>query len=155
MGRPRKKLEASDITAVIDNREQRPWGLAPLKTIKGTLTTGDYSVLGLEHEIAIERKSLDDLLGCIGQRRDEFDRCIKRMLAYPVRAVIVEASWFQLEQGGWRSHITTAAAMGSVCGWIAAGIPFVFAGDAEKASIAAARILFIAARPWSGPRARE
>ena len=85
----------------------------------GTLTTGDYSVKGLETIIAVERKSLPDLLGCIGQQRERFDREVQRLLAYPCRAVIIECSWADLEQGEWRSQVTPAAAIGSVLGWIA------------------------------------
>ena len=57
----RKTIEPRDIVAIIDTREQAPLDLSPLRTEKGTLTTGDYSIKGLESEIAIERKSLPDL----------------------------------------------------------------------------------------------
>ena len=46
---------------IIDTREQIPWEFRDLPTEPGTLDTGDYSVSGLEHLIAVERKSLDDL----------------------------------------------------------------------------------------------
>lgn len=146
MAKNHKDLKPSDIIAIIDTREQRPWSLAPLKTQIGSLPTGDYSIRGLTHEIAIERKSLSDLLGCIGTHRERFDDEIKRLLAYPTKAIIVEASWQDLEMGSWRSKIKPSTAMGSVLGWIAYGIPIVFAGDASKASICAARIMFISAR---------
>ena len=54
-------LTPEQITAIIDTREQAPLDLAPLATITGTLSTGDYSVKGLEAVVAIERKSLPDL----------------------------------------------------------------------------------------------
>ncbi len=54
------------ITAVIDTREQTPLTLSPLLSMRATLTTGDYSVRGLENVIAIERKSLSDLVSCLG-----------------------------------------------------------------------------------------
>ncbi len=142
----RKTLDPSDITAIIDTREQRPWSLAPLKTKSGTLQTGDYSIMGLEHEIAVERKSLDDLLGCVGQERERFDKEIIRLRSYPCRAVIVEASWAQLEGGQYRSQVKPSAALGSVMGWIALGIPFIFAGDSARASTYAGRLMYIAAR---------
>ncbi len=146
MARAHKELKPSDIVAVIDTREQTPWTLSPLKTIGGTLQTGDYSIMGLTHEIAIERKSLSDLLGCIGTHRERFDSEMKRMLGYRSRAVIVEATWAELEAGDWRSRIKPSAAIGSVLGWMDMGIPFVFVGGASKASTYAARMLFIAAR---------
>lgn len=142
----RKTLDPSDITAIIDTREQRPWNLDPLKSKSGTLATGDYSILGLENEIAIERKSLDDLLGCIGQHRKRFDKEIVRLRAYDCRAVIVETTWAQLESGQYRSQISPSAALGSVLGWIASGVPFIFAGDAKTAGTYASRLMYIAAR---------
>ncbi len=62
-------LKPEHVVAVIDTREQLPLDLTPLRAVEGTLTTGDYSVVGLEHVVAIERKSLPDLLGCIGRAR--------------------------------------------------------------------------------------
>ena len=49
---------AENLTAIVDLREQLPLDLSPLRTIRGTLATGDYSVQGLENIVAIERKSL-------------------------------------------------------------------------------------------------
>lgn len=139
-------LQPSSVVAVIDSREQLPLDLSPLQVVPGTLATGDYSIRGLEQHIAIERKSLSDLLGCIGQDRERFDREIVRLLAYPTRAVVVESSWTALETGGWRSKITPQAATGSVLGWIAQGVPFLFCGDRAAAAKAVSRMLFIAAR---------
>lgn len=141
----RKELLPTDVTAIIDTREQLPLTLS-LPTMSGTLITGDYSILGLEHCIAVERKSLDDLVMCVGVERDRFDREMQRILAYPARAVVVEATWQQITDGGWRSRVTPQAAMGSLLGWIAAGVPIVMAGDREMAAKMVSRILFIAAR---------
>ncbi len=146
MARSHKELKPTDIVAIIDTREQLPWDLAPLKSMRGTLPTGDYSVMGLQHEIAIERKSLPDLLGCIGQHRDRFDAEVQRLKAYPCRAIIVEAPWSALERGEWRNKVSPGAAMGSVLGWIAHGMPIIFADDAAGAGRAASRLMFIAAR---------
>lgn len=142
----RKTLEPRDLTAIVDTREQRPWDLSPLKMRTGTLCTGDYSISGLEGVVRIERKSLSDLLGCVGQHRERFDAEIQRLLAFPVRCIIVEAEWSDLVKGDWRSRVTPEAAMGSVLGWIAHGVPVVFAGNVQGAALAASRILFIAAR---------
>lgn len=143
---PRSKLLPSDITAIIDTREQTPWGLEPLQTIRGTLDTGDYSVVGLEHRIRLERKSLPDLLQCIGNERQRFERELSRLLAYPSRMVVVETTWQEFTLGGWQSKVTPESAMGSVIGWMAQGIPFHFAGRPADASQFAARFMFIAAR---------
>jgi len=140
------ELKPEQVVAVIDTREQLPLDLAPLRTTGGTLATGDYSVAGLEHVVAIERKSLPDLLACVGTERERFDREVQRLLAYPTKALVVEATWADLEQGQWRSKITPAAAVGSVLGWIATGLPVVMAGDHQRAGRYVARLLFTAAR---------
>ncbi len=147
-------LKPEQVVAVIDTREQLPLALAPLTTEGGTLPTGDYSVKGLETVVAIERKSLADLLGCIGQDRERFEREVMRLLAYPVRAIVVESTWPEIERGEWRSKVTAAAAVGSLLGWIAAGVPIIMAGNHERAGRYVSRLLFCAARRrWREVRA--
>ena len=140
------ELPAENVTAIIDTREQLPLDLAPLRMERGTLATGDYSIKGMEHVVSLERKSLDDLLGCIGHDRERFDREVQRLLAYPVRALIVESSWQDLERGGWRSKVSTAAAIGSCLDWIASGLPIIMAQTHQRAGQFAGRILYTAAR---------
>ncbi|HPM84555.1 MAG TPA: hypothetical protein PLF81_27810 [Candidatus Anammoximicrobium sp.] len=148
------ELRPEQVTAIVDTREQVPLDLQPLRTITGTLATGDYSVVGLESVVALERKSLPDLLCCVGRQRERFDREVMRLLAYPTRALLVEASWADIEQGEWRSEVTTQAALGSLLGWIASGLPVVMAGDHRRAGRYAARILYTAARRrWREARA--
>lgn len=146
MTRVRKELRPEDLTAIIDTREQLPLDLAPMKTMRAGLPTGDYGILGLEHVIAVERKSLTDLLGCIGQERERFERELQRLLAYEARALVVEASWEDIEKGGWRQQVTPQAAMGSLIGWLAQGVPIVMAGSREAAQKFVGRFMFIAAR---------
>jgi DNA excision repair protein ERCC-4 len=142
----KKTIDPQDIVAIVDTREQNALNLAPLKTTRLSLPTGDYSVLGLTNEIAIERKSLDDLCMCVGRERDRFDRECKRLLGYPTRAIVVEATWLQIQGGGWRSRVTPEAVFGSLLGWIAQGVPVVMAGNHDQAGKFVSRMLFIAAR---------
>lgn len=140
------KLDPSSVVCIIDSREQMPLDLSPLSTITSTLPTGDYSVRGLEHHVCIERKSLDDMLGCVGRDRDRFDREIQRMLAYPIRVLLVEATWQQIEMGQWRSKVTSSQAMGSLIGWAARGIQVELVGDHDRAGRFASRLLYTVAR---------
>ena len=64
----------------------------------------------------------------------------------PAVQSLIEATWGELERGGWRSKVTPAAAMGSVLGWIAAGVPVLMAGNHERAGRYVSRLLFTAAR---------
>ncbi len=132
--RPRKTLEIGDVTVVVDNKEGLPYDLAPLRQVKGTLPTGDYSVVGLEHLVSVERKSLTDLLGCVGTNRDRFDREMQRILSYPQRLLLIESSWHEIERGDWRSHVTVEAAIGSILAWQRMAIPVELAGDRERAA---------------------
>jgi DNA excision repair protein ERCC-4 len=148
------ELRPDDVTAIIDTREQLPLDLSPLRVVKGTLDTADYSVLGLEHFVRVERKSAEDMLACIGRERERFDREIQRLLAYPVRAIVVEAGWRFFESGEYRSNVTPNQAIGSLLGWIAAGVPIVMAYDHARAGRFVSRILFTAARRrWREARA--
>jgi ERCC4-type nuclease len=140
------ELKPEHVKAGADTREQDLLDLSPLRTVRVTLATGDYSVVGLEQHIAIERKSLPDLLACVGRDRDRFERETMRLLAYPTRAIVVEGDWADLERGDWRSQVTPAAAIGSLLGWIAMGIPVVMAGDHDRAGKFVSRMLYIAAR---------
>jgi DNA excision repair protein ERCC-4 len=143
---PHKDLRPEDVTAVQDTREQTPLNLAPLKTVVGTLHCGDYSVAGLTNSIAIERKSLSDLIGCVGRERERFEKEIQRLLAYETRAIIVEATWSQLHMPNWRGQITPAQAQGAVLGWIASGVPILFCDNHTLAGQTVARLLYLAAR---------
>lgn len=139
-------LLPDQITAICDTREQTPFDLSPINTIRGTLSTGDYSVVGLTSFIALERKSLSDLVMCVGVERERFEKEIQRLLSYETRGIIVEASWKQLENGKWRSRVSPKAAMGSVLSWIARGIPICMAGDRDRAGRMCGHLLFLAAR---------
>ncbi len=139
-------LKPADVTAIVDTREQTPLDLAPLRTTPGTLDTGDYSLVGLEHVVRIERKSLGDLVACVGRERERFDREVQRLLAYPVRVLLVESTWAEIELGGWRGNVTPNAVIGSLLGWIASGLQVDLCGDHRRAGQHAARILFTVAR---------
>ena len=140
------KLDPSNVIAICDTREQLPICLHPLKVETATLATGDYSLKGLESHVCIERKSLDDLLGCVGRDRERFERELQRMLAYPVRCLLVEATWADIELGQWRSKVTSSQAMGSLIGWAAIGIQIAMLGDHERAGQFASRLLYTVAR---------
>ncbi len=132
---------------IIDSREQTPWTFHNLPTERAALDTGDYSIRGLEHLIAAERKSLPDLLSCIGTHRDRFRRELHRIRAYRFRFLVVEADYADLERGGWRSKIQPAHVLGSLAAWTAQySLPITLAGDHEAAARFGERYLFQAAR---------
>ena len=56
-------------TIIMDTREQRPLVFTHLASKVGTLQSGDYSIKGLEHNFAIERKSIPDFCGSLTRGR--------------------------------------------------------------------------------------
>lgn len=132
---------------VIDTREQTPLVFEHLPTTRGTLETGDYSIAGLEHLVAVERKSLDDLLACCGHGRDRFKRELQRLKAYRYRMLIVEASAADLESGQWRSQLKPQHVLGSLASWTATySLPVWLAGTHKAAGEFTERFLYQAAR---------
>jgi ERCC4-type nuclease len=140
------KLDPSQVIAIVDSREQTPLGLDPLRTTVAGLDTGDYSIVGLEHVVRVERKSLFDLVGCVGRERERFQREVDRLLAFPVRVLVVEATWDSIELGGWRGSVTSSQVVGSLIGWQASGLSVQMVGSHERAVQFVSRLLYTVAR---------
>ena len=149
------ELRPENIVALIDSREWSchqddpdyvPLDLSPLKWRKVTLPTADYSVAGLEDVLAIERKTLQDFLKCVGAERERFDAVVLRMQAYRHRCIVIEATPDEIEAGNWRGEITPAQAAGSIRRWRLDGVPVVLCGDHAETGKEVARMLFLAAR---------
>ena len=140
------ELRPESVRVIVDSREQNPWDLSPLSTVAGSLDTGDYALADLPGLVAIERKSPGDFLSCCGSERERFERQLQRLRAYPHRLVVVECGWRYLQRGEWRSKITPKSVVGSTLGWMAAGVPFLFAESHERAQEHVSRFLYIVAR---------
>lgn len=89
---------------VVDSREQAPYTfdamplsgrdrgkrlVVPIER-KG-LKSGDYSIVGMEERIAIERKSLQDLYSTLGQDRERFEAEFERLNQLEFAAIVIEA----------------------------------------------------------------
>lgn len=142
----RKELKPEQVTLLIDTREQNPLDVSPLKSRRATLTTGDYTAEGMESIICVERKDLGDLIGCIGRERERFEKEMHRILAYPVRALVIEAEWGQIEAKQYRGSVHPNAVLGSLMGWLAQGIPVVMIGDHARASKWVTRMIYLAVK---------
>jgi DNA excision repair protein ERCC-4 len=113
----------------IDTREQAPYGFeAP--TEPGALDAGDYSLCGLEHLISVERKTIDDLIGCLTGDRERFERELHRGRALDYFALVVEATLADLANGRYRSQMNPKSAVQSLLTFsIRYRLPVWFAGD--------------------------
>ena len=92
-----------------DTQEKKPYLFEGLRTdacqgrrpllvpvIDAKLRTGDYSILGMEDMVTVERKSKDDFFRTIGQERASFKRELARMQEIKHATVIVEAEWSEI-----------------------------------------------------------
>jgi len=123
---------------IVDSREQTPFSFdrwPDCEVTTGTLPTGDYSLSGLEDKIAIERKSLNDLLGCLtGADRDRFERELARARGLDCFAVVVESGFLELTAKQYRSSMNPHSACQSILAFqVRYGIPFFFAGSRQAA----------------------
>ena len=135
-------------TVIVDTREQEPLSFTRLPVEVGTLTTGDYSVKGLENDFTVERKSLPDLFGSLTSGRERFMREIQRMQAFPFRRLLVIGSEKEIEQGACRhSRVSPKAVIHSLYAIEARGVPVAFAHSEAAAAILVER--------WAIWRARE
>ena len=101
---------------VIDTREQAPFSFCnyPVEVVQGALQSGDYSLHGCESLVAVERKSLADLTGCLGRDRDRFQRELERLRGYEAAAVVCEEPFADLMAGCYRSKIPVSTAYESM-----------------------------------------
>ena len=133
-----KALAKGGLVLVCDNREQDPFAFAGeayagTTVVQGTLQTGDYSVRGLETRVAVERKSLPDLVHCLGPDRERFVRELERARALDAFVVVVEGSWQELAKGQYRSRMLPKAACASVAAFMSRKTQFFFAGSRPAA----------------------
>ena len=112
----------------------------------GTCDVGDYQLADFPNEVAVERKSLADLVSCCGTERDRFERQILRLMGVPTKLLVVEGSWAQIEMGQWRSRISPNAVRNSLLGWMGKGLPISIAGDRDQAEILTREFLSLAWR---------
>ena len=117
------------IQIIIDSREQRPYHFDFPVVVTG-LKVGDYSLVGFEDEISLERKSLSDLIGSLSQGRDRFERELSRGRALDYFALIVEGSMRDITEGRYRSKMNPEAVIQSLMAFsIRYRIPIFFAGN--------------------------
>ena len=117
------------MTFVVDTREQLPYKLAE-EQVTGTLPTGDYSVLGSELLVAVERKSKADAYRSVGSDRARFLREVVRMTHLHYAAIVVECSMRSfLEEPPAESGMDPQKALKTLLSWsVRFGVHVFFAG---------------------------
>lgn len=122
-------------TIVTDTREQVPLVFRRLPSIRGTLQSGDYSVAGLEHQFAIERKSVSDLVACCtGENRERFERELHRLRGFRFARLLIVGTQAEVMQHRYRSNLNPKVVMNSLSAFEARYIPVVWAATPEEAA---------------------
>jgi len=118
---------------IVDTREQRPFHFAKYEAEaeRAALPTADYSLPGFEDRVGIERKELGDLVGCLmGANRERFEKELRRLSAYELKAVVIEASMRDVADGLYRSEMKPHAVLQSVLAFqVRYSVPFLWCGD--------------------------
>lgn len=97
------KIKVCPFIVVVDTREQAPFAFQNVddrfdivNVVNKALPTGDYSIVGFEDRISIERKSVSDFYCSIGAERERFEREAVRLAAMEFAAVVIEGNWKDL-----------------------------------------------------------
>lgn len=104
--KPPRDFEMLPFTVAIDQREKAPYGFGAIPcdakergkalvvpTNTQYLKTGDYSIVGMESMVCVERKSLEDAYGTFTHHRVRFEDELNRMQGMKYAAVVIEAGY--------------------------------------------------------------
>jgi ERCC4-type nuclease len=123
---------------LVDSREQTPFCFSSnVDTQRATLPTSDYSLAGATELIALERKSLSDLvMSCASKERERYMDCMRRLGAdYQHKAVIVEGCANDIWNGIYRSQASPKSVIATTLAiHIDYGVPVIWAGDRQQAA---------------------
>ena len=114
----------SNFVIICDSREQSAFEFDNPKLYKNAavkvagLKTGDYSIEGMEHLAAVERKSMPDFLGSISTSRERFERELERSLELDAFMVVIEEPFRNLGSKEYVSHMNRNAAVQTVLSWM-------------------------------------
>ena len=163
-------LHPSQICVLVDTREQLPYDFtaAGFRMEAATLKHGDYSVKGMERFIALERKSVDDLLACMTTQRERFETELLALRGYRYRAIVVEYNLDKLLSGLWandmrnpkrndpaihsiRSRMKWESAQGTIAAWAVRYCPILFTGNRNAGQQMAQRLIWEAAEAVYAP----
>lgn len=105
---------------MIDTREQNPFEFPGIETQRGTLQAGDYSLLGYEDQVTVERKSYEDAWQCSASESRRFEECVQRMAAMARALIVIEPSLKKYTKKPKHvERVTAATAVGRYVSWMA------------------------------------
>ena len=124
------------ITIIVDTREIQPYTFASpdITVIRRALPNGDYSLDSYDYELAVERKSLPDLVQTVIHDRERFRRELRALQSYRGACIVVEGSLLDVVEGDYPGGAAPNSVFGSVVSicvdW---GIPVFFTANRQVA----------------------
>jgi ERCC4-type nuclease len=128
---------------LVDTREREPFALYANHPnwIRGerrvALKTGDYTVEGMESLLALERKSLTDIVACTVAHRRRFLANCERLATFRWKAILIEASYEDIKSRPDEFDIPSEVHPNAVCGTLDAieakfSIPIIYTSTHRK-----------------------
>ena len=145
------------MTALLDTREPDPHPWPPFwpgaSVERATLAVGDVCMAG-NADVVVERKTPEDLIGCMTVSRDRFERELRRATHLASFAIVVSGSFDELLLR--RRGLAVASIIGTLAAWQRRyRHPFFFAGTDAVAADFTWRFLTQPFRESGGTRLRE
>ena len=104
-----------DPVIVCDTHEQEPLVFTRLRSVRGTLTTGDYGILGAPSmPRPSSARSLTTSWRVAGPSANGLERELQRMRGYPFRRLVIVGSRADIEAGRYRSQMKPRAVLASL-----------------------------------------
>lgn len=141
-------LHPTLLPVVVDTREIQPYTFDPdvVSTSRAALPAGDYSLLGYETRIALERKSLADFVSTVIHARARFARELELLARYELAAVVVEASLEDALEHRYGAMVHPESVWGAALSiHVDYGVPVIWTGDRQ---IAAKWVADVLGRWW-------
>jgi ERCC4-type nuclease len=114
------------------------------------LLAGDYSLVGLENTIAVERKSLDDFVSTVIHHRERFRNELRKLAGYRAACVVVEAGLLDVLLHRYRGDAHPNAVLGSALSIILDfRIPVFFCSNRQAACRFVQAYLLAAHARWN------
>lgn len=114
-----KSISVPKPTVVIDSAEHMGYTFGRFTNLfSGTvckrLPAGDYTLLGMEKEIAVERKTLPDLVNSIIQERGNFISRCEKLSSFKKKCFVIESTLSSLKTPYEESRAHPNAVLGSI-----------------------------------------
>ncbi len=130
------RSETDRIPVIVDTREQEPYDFdsGGMTATRRALPAGDYSLDGWEDAVAVERKTLEDLIHTVIRSRKRFRTELERLAGYKAACIVVEANLDDILAEQYRSGAHPNAVLGSVVSIVVdLGVPVFFCSNRQAA----------------------